>query len=113
MLVTMVPDVINEIVKLYGDRTCGYYFVNGLHAAEREEALCDDHSDIRENKEPSTRPQSAASPVYRVCVRATCRLATPPPSVKKLISGGVDLLEEMSNFHPTVAQILTEFPPNQ
>lgn len=62
-----------------GTAGCGYYFVNGPHAAEREGPPGDDHSDIRESvtwkKKPSKRPGSALPPAYSISVGATCGLA--------------------------------------
>lgn len=56
-----------------GTAGCGYYFVNGPHAAEREGPPGDDHSDIRESVTWKKRAIKASSICSPTCVQYLCR----------------------------------------
>ncbi len=56
-----------------GTAGCGYYFVNGPHAAEREGPPGDDHSDIRVSVTWKKRAIKALSSRSPTCVQYLCR----------------------------------------
>lgn len=58
-----------------GTAGCGYYFVNGPHAAEGEGPPGDDRSDIRDSV-TWRRKKSHQSVAELLCVGTTCGLAT-------------------------------------